>query len=133
MVSKISLTTSNRSSIATVTTFAVMILSRVIVAPRSEPTHTMRDPSIGVPKFGDKKTYIVYGHEPDLKALHANVTAFIEKTPERHSRRLAGGRCRAPPPPGGLPGAAHCGPPPASWYTICLRWLRRFQSGPGDV
>src|SRR5271170_3786083 len=47
MVSKISLTTSKRSSIATVTTFTVMILSRVIVAPKSEPTHTMRDLSIG--------------------------------------------------------------------------------------
>ena len=35
------------ASIATVTTFAVMILSSVIVAPGSEPAHTMRDLSIG--------------------------------------------------------------------------------------
>src|SRR5579863_1806368 len=54
MVSKISLTTSNRSSISTVTTFAVMILSRVIVAPNSEPTHTMRDPSIGDQMMGSR-------------------------------------------------------------------------------
>jgi carboxypeptidase C (cathepsin A) len=24
--------------------------------------------------------HMVYAHEPDLKALHANVSAFIEKT-----------------------------------------------------
>jgi hypothetical protein len=28
----------------------------------------------------------VYAHEPDLKALHANVAAFIEKTKNGPSR-----------------------------------------------
>jgi hypothetical protein len=59
--------------------------------------------------------HMVYAHEPDLKSLHANVAAFIEKT-RNGSVKCSLGWGRA-----------------ASWYAICFRSVRRFQTGAGDV